>query len=69
MLDQPLIRVRHRGLLMTAVIVVSICQFIDSTIANVALPHMQVSIGASSDSITWVLTSFIVAGAIFMPMT
>lgn len=67
--DQPLIRVRHRGLLMAAVIVVSICQFIDSTIANVALPHIQVSVGASNDSVNWVLTSFIVAGAIFMPMT
>lgn len=67
--DQPLIKVRHRGLLMVGVIVVSICQFIDATVANVALPHMQVSIGASNDSITWVLTSFIVAGAIFMPMT
>jgi DHA2 family multidrug resistance protein len=56
-------------LLLGAVMMVSICQFLDATIANVALPHMQAALGASTDSITWVLTSFIMAGAIFMPIT
>ena len=41
---------------------------LDSTIANVALPHMKVSLGASNDSIGWVLTSYIIGGAIFMPL-
>jgi DHA2 family multidrug resistance protein len=54
---------------MLAVMMVSLCQFFDSTIANVALPHMRAALGASSDSISWVLTSFIMAGAIFMPIT
>ena len=67
--DKPLLETRHRGLLMAAVMMVAVCQFLDATIANVALPHMRVGLGASSDSITWVLTSFIMAGAIFMPMT
>jgi DHA2 family multidrug resistance protein len=67
--DQPLLRVQHRGLLLTAVMLVAICQFLDATIANVALPHMQAALGASSDSISWVLTSFIIAGAIGMPIT
>lgn len=66
--DRPLLPVRHRALLLAAVMMVAICQFLDATIANVALPHMKVSIGASDDSISWVLTSFIMAGAIFMPM-
>jgi DHA2 family multidrug resistance protein len=48
---------------------VSVVQFLDATIANVALPHMRAALGASSDSISWVLTSFIMAGAIFMPVT
>jgi MFS transporter, DHA2 family, multidrug resistance protein len=39
-------------------------QTLDSTIANVALPHMQGSLSASRDQITWVLTSYIVAAAI-----
>lgn len=64
-----MLEVRHRGILLLAVMTVSICQFFDATIANVALPHMKVSLGASTDSISWVLTSFIMAGAIFTPMT
>lgn len=67
--DKPVLETRHRGLLLMAVMMVSICQFLDATIANVALPHMQAALGASSDSISWVLTSFIMAGAIFMPIT
>jgi DHA2 family multidrug resistance protein len=43
-------------------------QAIDSTIANVALPHMQGSLSAAQDQITWVLTSYIVAAAIMTPL-
>ena len=39
-------------------------QTLDQTIANVALPHMQGSLSASRDQITWVLTSYIIATAI-----
>jgi MFS transporter, DHA2 family, multidrug resistance protein len=42
----------------------TLMQALDSTIANVALPHMQGSLQASRDQITWVLTSYIVAAAI-----
>jgi DHA2 family multidrug resistance protein len=41
----------------------------DSTIANVALPHVMGSISAAPDQITWVLTSYIVASAVTMPLT
>lgn len=44
-------------------------QALDSTIANVALPHMQGSFAASQDQITWILTSYIVAAAIMTPPT
>ncbi|MBX7187269.1 MAG: DHA2 family efflux MFS transporter permease subunit [Vicinamibacteria bacterium] len=47
----------------------TIMQALDTTIANVALPHMQGSMGATQDQISWVLTSYIVAAAIFMPLT
>src|SRR5678810_333359 len=40
-------------------------QALDTTIANVALPYMEGSLSASRDQITWVLTSYIVAAAIF----
>lgn len=46
-----------------------IMQVLDSTIANVALPHMKGSLSATQDQITWVLTSYIVAAAIGMPLT
>ena len=39
-------------------------QTLDQTIANVALPHMQGSLAASRDQITWVLTSYVIAAAI-----
>jgi len=42
---------------------------IDTTIANVALPHMQGSLSASPEQITWVLTSYIVASAVMTPLT
>ncbi|MFI4934658.1 MAG: DHA2 family efflux MFS transporter permease subunit [Caulobacterales bacterium] len=42
---------------------------LDTTIANVALPHMQGSFSASQDQMTWVLTSYIVATAIMTPLT
>ena len=47
----------------------SFMTILDSTIANVALPHMQPSLNAAADSITWVLTSYIVATAIATPLT
>ncbi|MDR2857352.1 MAG: DHA2 family efflux MFS transporter permease subunit [Novosphingobium sp.] len=42
---------------------------VDMTIANVALPHMQSALGASSDQIVWVLTSYLIAGAIATPLS
>ena len=52
-----------------AVMLATIMQALDTTIANVALPHMQGSVGAGQDQISWVLTSYIVAAAICMPLT
>ena len=42
---------------------------LDSTIANIALPHMQGSISASGDQMVWVLTSYMVAGAVMTPLS
>ncbi len=42
---------------------------LDSTIANVALPHMQGSLSASQEQIFWVLTSYIIATAIMTPLS
>lgn len=52
-----------------SVMLATVIQALDMTIANVALPHMQGTMGATQDQISWVLTSYIVASAIFMPLT
>jgi len=65
--DNP--QVPNRGLLTVCVMAATIMQALDTTIANVALPYMQGSLSATQDQITWVLTSYIVAAAIFMPTT
>lgn len=59
----------RRGLITVSVMLATIMQVLDTTIANVALPTMVGDLGASSDTITWVLTSYIVASAIVTPLT
>lgn len=66
---QAALPVRQNGLLTIGVMAATIMQILDSTIANVALPHMQSTLGATADTITWVLTSYIVASAIAIPIT
>jgi DHA2 family multidrug resistance protein len=60
---------KNRGLITGSVMLATIMNSLDTTIANVALPHMAGSVSASADQITWVLTSYIVAAAIMTPMT
>ena len=55
---------RHRYLVMGCTMIATLMQALDNTIANVALPHMQGSLSASRDQITWVLTSYVIAAAI-----
>ena len=51
-----------------SVMLASVLQALDTTIANVALPHMRGSLSASLDEMEWVLTSYIVASAIMTPL-
>src|ERR1700728_1872425 len=44
-------------------------EVLDTAIANVALPHIAGNLGASNDESTWVLTSYLVANAIVLPIT
>jgi DHA2 family multidrug resistance protein len=61
--------VRHRGLITAAIMLATVMQVLDTTIANVALPHMQGSLSATRDQISWVLTSYIIAAAVMTPPT
>ena len=59
----------HRLCITVVVMAATLIQVIDTTIINVALPHMQGALGASSSEVTWTLTSYLVSAAIFMPLT
>jgi MFS transporter, DHA2 family, multidrug resistance protein len=59
----------NRTAITICVILATLMQALDTTIANVALPYMQGSVSASQDQIDWVLTSYIVAAAIMTPPT
>jgi DHA2 family multidrug resistance protein len=61
--------ISNRGAITACVSLATLMQALDSTIANVALPHMQGSLSASQDQIAWVLTSYIAAAAIMTPPT
>jgi DHA2 family multidrug resistance protein len=56
--------VPYRGLVTISIMLATIIQVLDTTIANVALPHMQGSLSASQNQVAWVLTSYIIASAI-----
>jgi DHA2 family multidrug resistance protein len=58
----------HRGLITLSVMLASIMQALDNTIANVALPRIQGNLSATQDQMSWVLTSYIVAAAIMTPL-
>jgi len=55
--------------LVIAVVLTAVLEVLDITIVNVAMPHMLGAFGATPDQITWVLTSYIVAAAVVMPLT
>ena len=59
----------NKLLLTIGVMGAMVMQILDTTIANVALAHMTTSLGATTDTISWVLTSYIIATAIALPAT
>ncbi len=58
-----------RILISVAVMAATIMQVLDTTIVNVALPNMAGELDATPDNISWVLTSYLIASAILMPLT
>jgi DHA2 family multidrug resistance protein len=60
---------KYRWPITISIMLATVMNSLDTTIANVALPHIQGSVSASSDEITWVLTSYIVAAAIMTPLS
>lgn len=59
----------RRALVTAVTLTATMMVVLDTTIAMVALPHMQATLGATSETIAWVLTSYILASAIALPIT
>jgi DHA2 family multidrug resistance protein len=59
----------RRWVITGSVMLVATMQVLDTTVTNVALPHMQGSLSASVDEITWVFTTFLAANAVILPAT
>jgi DHA2 family multidrug resistance protein len=59
----------NRAMITASLMLATFMQGVDTTIANVALPHMQGSFSCSQDQIAWAVTSYIVAAAIMTPLT
>lgn len=66
MTDAPL---SPRWPLVLAVVLTAVLEVLDSTIVNVALPHMKSAFGITNDQTVWILTSYIVSSVVVMPLT
>jgi MFS transporter, DHA2 family, multidrug resistance protein len=66
---EPPPRPPYKWLIALAVMLGTFLEVLDSSIVNVSLPHMQGSFSASVDEISWVLTSYLAANGIMIPMT
>jgi DHA2 family multidrug resistance protein len=60
---------RNRWIIAITVTLASILEILDTSIVNVAIPHMMGSLGATLDQIAWVSTGYIVANVIVLPIT
>jgi DHA2 family multidrug resistance protein len=59
----------RKWIIALSVMLGTVLEVLDSSIVNVSLPHMQGSFSASVDEIAWVVTSYLVAAGIMIPMT
>jgi len=67
-MDAP-VKAVNKWLITITVMLPTIMEIVDTSVANVALPHMQGSLNAGTDEVTWVLTSYLVSNAVVLPMT
>jgi len=59
----------NRVIATAGMMIATLTNTLDMTIVNVALPHIQGSVSASHDQLTWVLTSYIIANAVVIPLS
>src|SRR5204862_5996307 len=59
----------RKWLITVSVMLITVMQILDTSITNVALPHMQGSLSTSVEETSWVITSYLAANAIVIPAT
>jgi len=62
-------RYRYKYLIAIAVTLAAVLELIDTSIVNVAIPHMMGNLGATLDEISWVSTGYIIANVIVIPIS
>ena len=62
-------RYKHKYAIAIAVTLAATLELVDTSIVNVAIPHMMGTLGATLDQIAWVSTGYIVANVIVLPIT
>src|ERR1700758_5526923 len=62
-------RYRYKYIIAITVSLASVLELLDTSIVNVAIPHMMGNLGATLDEIAWVSTGYIVANVIILPLT
>jgi DHA2 family multidrug resistance protein len=62
-------RYKHKYLIAIAVTLAAVLELVDTSIVNVAIPHMMGNLGATIDEISWVSTGYIIANVIVIPMS
>ena len=67
--DAPPVSAARKWLITLSVMVVAFMQILDTSVTNVVLPHLQGSLSAGLDEVSWVITSYLAANAVVIPAT
>lgn len=68
-MTHPEDKYKHKYLIAAAVTMAAVLELIDTSIVNVAIPHMMGNLGATLDEISWVSVGYIIANVIVIPMS
>jgi DHA2 family multidrug resistance protein len=67
--EAPVISAPRKWAITITVMVVAFMQILDTSVTNVILPHLQGSLSAGLDEVSWVITSYLAANAVIIPAT
>src|SRR5437660_12155827 len=67
--EAPAISSARKWAITVTVMVVAFMQILDTSVTNVILPHLQGSMSAGLDEVSWVITSYLAANAVIIPAT